>query len=105
LVTATRSCDREPLGCARSRTDGAAPLIRSNLAIRMLRDRIERVAATDFTALIEGGFGPQPHPDFIEVSDEVAVSHCDGEVAGAGEDGAALNPVMPARVAPDAAAV
>jgi hypothetical protein len=33
----------------------------------MLRDRIERVAATDFTALIEGGSGPQPHPDFIGV--------------------------------------
>jgi hypothetical protein len=33
----------------------------------MLRDRIERVAATDFTALIEGASGPQPHPSFIEI--------------------------------------
>jgi hypothetical protein len=33
----------------------------------MLRDRIERVPAIDFTALIEGGFGPQPHRGFIGV--------------------------------------
>jgi DNA-binding NtrC family response regulator len=37
--------------------DGAAPLIGSTPAIRMLRDRIERVAATDFTVLIEGESG------------------------------------------------
>ena len=36
-------------------TDGAAPLIGSSEAIRRVRERIERVAATDFTVLIEGG--------------------------------------------------
>ena len=53
---------------ARIRRDGAAPLIGSSRAIRQVRERIERVAVTDFTILIEGGIGPQPHPDFIEVS-------------------------------------
>jgi transcriptional regulator with PAS, ATPase and Fis domain len=48
--------------------DGAAPLIGSSQAIRLVRYRIERVAATDFTVLIEGASGPQPHPTFIEVS-------------------------------------
>lgn len=37
--------------------DGAAPLIGSSGPIRTLRERIERVAATDFTALIEGESG------------------------------------------------
>ena len=41
----------------RNRVDGAAPLIGSSLAIRAVRDRIERVAATDFTVLIEGESG------------------------------------------------
>jgi transcriptional regulator with PAS, ATPase and Fis domain len=41
----------------RNRVDGAAPLIGSSLAIRTVRDRIERVAATDFTVLIEGESG------------------------------------------------
>ncbi|HVL66778.1 MAG TPA: hypothetical protein VM364_05895 [Vicinamibacterales bacterium] len=36
------------------RDDGAAPLIGSSQAIRAVRERIERVAATDFTTLIEG---------------------------------------------------
>jgi transcriptional regulator with PAS, ATPase and Fis domain len=39
------------------RPDGAAPLIGSTPVMRMLRDRIERVAATDFTILIEGESG------------------------------------------------
>ena len=39
---------------ARIRRDGAAPLIGSSQAIRLVRERIERVAATDFTILIEG---------------------------------------------------
>src|SRR5262245_42788271 len=42
---------------SRQRADGAAPLIGSSLAIRGVRDRIERVAATDFTVLIEGESG------------------------------------------------
>ncbi len=37
--------------------DGAAPLIGSSGPIRHLRERIERVAATDFTVLIEGESG------------------------------------------------
>jgi transcriptional regulator with PAS, ATPase and Fis domain len=42
---------------ARVRRDGAAPLIGSSRAIRQVRERIERVAATDFTILIEGESG------------------------------------------------
>jgi transcriptional regulator with PAS, ATPase and Fis domain len=52
----------------RSRPDGAAPLIGSSQAIRAVRQRIERVAETDFTVLIEGAIGPEPHRSFIEVS-------------------------------------
>lgn len=92
LLEIERANGRWPLGCARSRTDGAAPLIGSSLEIRRLRDRIERVAATDFTTLIEGGFGPQPHRDFIEVSVDAAVNHRDGTVARAGEDGDLASP-------------
>jgi DNA-binding NtrC family response regulator len=43
--------------------DGAAPLIGSTAVMRMLRHRIERVAATDFIVLVEGGSGPEAHPD------------------------------------------
>jgi two-component system response regulator HydG len=42
---------------ARRHADGAAPLIGSSDAIRRVRERIERVAATDFTILIEGESG------------------------------------------------
>ena len=42
------------LASVRRQADGAAPLIGSSDAIRRVRERIERVAATDFTALIEG---------------------------------------------------
>ncbi|MEW6319882.1 MAG: sigma 54-interacting transcriptional regulator [Acidobacteriota bacterium] len=37
--------------------DGAAPLIGSSLIMQALRERVERVAATDFTVLIEGESG------------------------------------------------
>jgi DNA-binding NtrC family response regulator len=37
--------------------DGAAPLIGSTEIMRLLRERVERVAATDFTVLIEGESG------------------------------------------------
>ena len=43
---------RPPPQFARVRRDGAAPLIGSSRAIRQVRERIERVAATDFTILI-----------------------------------------------------
>ena len=42
---------------ARRQADGAAPLIGCSDAIRRVRDRIERVAATDFTVLVEGESG------------------------------------------------
>jgi hypothetical protein len=86
LLEIERANGRWPLACARSRTDGAAPLIGSSRAIRLVRDRIERVAATDFTVLIEGGSGPQPHPSFIEVFDSPALDDGHGEVEGAEED-------------------
>lgn len=37
--------------------DGAAPLIGSSRVMRAVRDRIERVAGTDFTVLVEGESG------------------------------------------------
>src|SRR5688572_30704583 len=46
-----------PSLAVRSKADGAAPLIGSSAAIRAVRERIERVAATDFTVLIEGESG------------------------------------------------
>ena len=39
--------------------DGAAPLIGSSPVMQALRARIERVAATDFTVLLEGPGDPQ----------------------------------------------
>jgi two-component system, NtrC family, response regulator HydG len=45
------------LASVKRQADGAAPLIRSSDAIRRVRERIERVAATDFTVLIEGESG------------------------------------------------
>ena len=58
-----------------ARVRDGAPLIGSSQAIRLVRHRIERVAATDFTVLVEGASGPQPHPSFIEVSGEAAVPY------------------------------
>ena len=40
-----------------ARGDGAAPIVGSSPAIRAVRARIERIAATDFTVLIEGESG------------------------------------------------
>ena len=40
-----------------SRTNGAAPIVGSSGAIRAVRARMERVAATDFTVLIDGESG------------------------------------------------
>ena len=57
LVEIERANGRWPLASARARRDGAAPLIGSSPAIRAVRDRIEKVAATDFTVLIEGESG------------------------------------------------
>jgi DNA-binding NtrC family response regulator len=44
-------------GPNRPRRDGAAPLIGSTAAIQALRTAIQRVAATDFTVLLEGESG------------------------------------------------
>src|SRR5687767_4106661 len=53
-----RSSDGMPLVFAlRMRRDGAAPLIGSSTVMRCVRERIERVAATDFVTLIDGESG------------------------------------------------
>ena len=63
LIEVERAHGRYTLA-SRFRPDGAAPLIGSSRAIRALRQRIERVAATDFTVLVEGAIHPQPHRGF-----------------------------------------
>ena len=45
------------VGSSTSRADGAAPIVGSSAAIRAVRLRIERVAATTFTVLIQGESG------------------------------------------------
>jgi DNA-binding NtrC family response regulator len=45
------------LPAARPKRDGAAPLIGSTAAMQTLRAKIERVATTDFTVLLEGESG------------------------------------------------
>jgi hypothetical protein len=67
--------------------DGAAPLIGSSQAIRLVRYRIERVAATDFTVLIEGASGPQPHSIFIEFFDPAPLSGGEREMRERGRMG------------------
>src|SRR6185436_10322925 len=53
-----RQLARAGLGAAsRMRRDGAAPLIGSTPVMQTLRSQIERVAATDFTVLLEGESG------------------------------------------------
>ena len=41
-----------------SASDGAGPLVGSSLVMQGLRERVERVATTDFTALVEGAMRP-----------------------------------------------
>ena len=57
LLELERATGRLMAGGARRPSDGAAPLIGSSVAIRRVRERIERVAATDFTVLIDGESG------------------------------------------------
>jgi transcriptional regulator with PAS, ATPase and Fis domain len=57
LLELERASGRWPLSSPRATADGAAPLIGSSLPIRAVRERIERVAGTDFTVLIEGESG------------------------------------------------
>jgi DNA-binding NtrC family response regulator len=44
-------------GLPRPRPDGAAPIIGSSAGMRAVRERMERIALTDFTVLIEGESG------------------------------------------------
>ena len=86
LLEIQRANGRWPLGCAQSRTDGAAPLVGSSRAIRLVRDRIERVAATDFTVLIEGGIGLQPHRGSIGLLGDAPVHGGARALEGPGND-------------------
>jgi transcriptional regulator with PAS, ATPase and Fis domain len=59
---ATVLCEAERLARTHGRPeplarDGAAPLVGSSLVMQGLRERVERVATTDFTVLIEGESG------------------------------------------------
>jgi hypothetical protein len=85
ILELERATGRLLVGAARRQGDGAAPLIGSSEAIRRVRERIERVAATDFTILIEGESGPQPHPNFIEVFVGAALRDRDRPLEGAGK--------------------
>jgi transcriptional regulator with PAS, ATPase and Fis domain len=49
--------NRARAGLMSRRSDGAAPLIGSSRAMQDVRERVERVAATDFAVLIEGESG------------------------------------------------
>jgi len=66
----------------RSRRDGAAPLIGSTPAMTALRDRIERVASTDFTVLLEGETRAELENPIWR---ESARKCTDGQTAGAGK--------------------
>src|SRR5262245_5594056 len=57
ILELERATGRLLMNAVRRQPDGAAPLIGSSEAIRRVRERIERVAATDFTILIEGESG------------------------------------------------
>ncbi len=57
LLIETERLANTPIPLTTLERDGAAPLIGSSDAMRLLRDRIERVANTNFTVLIEGESG------------------------------------------------
>lgn len=57
LLELERTQGRRLTQAMADRGDGAAPLIGTSQPIRLVRERIERVAATDFTVLIEGESG------------------------------------------------
>ncbi|MFN2446087.1 MAG: hypothetical protein ABR606_10990 [Vicinamibacterales bacterium] len=59
LVLETPRSAASSLSAMTTRRDGAAPLIGSSAVMQALRERIERVATTDFTVLIEGPSDPQ----------------------------------------------
>jgi hypothetical protein len=101
VLEVERASDRMMMASSKRQADGAAPLIGSSDAIRRVRERIERVAAADFTVLIEGAIGPEPRLSFIDFSGSAAVGWGNREVERAGENGPALNPVM-CRIEPGA---
>jgi transcriptional regulator with PAS, ATPase and Fis domain len=57
LLLETERLASTPPPLTAAERDGAAPLIGSSAPIRAVRERIERVAATDFTVLVEGESG------------------------------------------------
>ena len=57
LVLEFERASGRPPQFARIRRDGAAPIVGSSRAMRDVRERIERLAATPFTILIEGESG------------------------------------------------
>ena len=57
LLLETERLANTPTPLTTAERDGAAPLIGSSDVMRLLRDRIERVANTSFTVLIEGESG------------------------------------------------
>jgi len=85
ILELERATGRLLLGTARRPPD--APLIGSSEALRRVRARSERVAATDFTILIEGAIGPEPHPNFIEVFSGPTLGRGPRALERAGEDG------------------
>ena len=57
LLLETERLATTPAPLTTAERDGAAPLIGSSEVMRLLRDRVERVANTNFTVLIEGESG------------------------------------------------
>lgn len=57
LLLETERLANSPAPLSAAERDGAAPLIGSSEVMRALRERVERVASTDFTVLIEGESG------------------------------------------------
>ena len=57
LLLETERLATTPAPLTTAERDGAAPLIGSTEVMRLLRDRVERVANTNFTVLIEGESG------------------------------------------------
>jgi transcriptional regulator with PAS, ATPase and Fis domain len=57
MLLETERLATTPAPVSAAERDGAAPLIGSSEVMRLLRDRVERVATTDFTVLIEGESG------------------------------------------------
>ena len=82
LLLETERLATTPAPLTTAERDGAAPLIGSSDIMRLLRDRVERVANTNFTVLIEGesgvgkelvarqihGLGPRRQGPFVAIN-------------------------------------